>query len=502
MRRASSHVNVGFRCYTNHALDQFLEQLVEDGVDQLIRLGSRSKSTILQPLNIRAVSQRIQRTRTEKDNLWIYRRRLTDDADEADALLKAMKHADTWQSIEAYLQTHHPRHYSELFGEHNAQWDTAKTRKKDIIQRWLRKGPAASNGAFTERPLSIRSLQQSTLSELSRPERAMLHDRWVEDIRNDIIWKLGRSIETYSSAADAYDRCRLEIDLRCLEQAKVVGVTTSGLARNIDILRRLRAKTLICEEAGEVLEAHMLTALLPSLEHVILIGDHQQLRPRFQNYDLSIENPIGDKFGLDVSLFERLVRQENSGRSIAFSSLEIQRRMHPSISRLIRDTIYPKLQDDQSVSEYPIVNGVRTRLYWLDHQEQEARAGSQQSNYRSHWNDHEVELTAAFVSHLIRQGTYRSEDIVILTPYVEQLRRIQTRLSNAFEILVDERDLEELGMGDNSDLLSPVRRAVPRKTTLFEQLRVATVDNFQVCVQAYNSLKRLTLENRVKKQRS
>ena len=62
--------------------------------------------------------------------------------------------------------------------------------------------------------------------------------------------------------------------------AKVVGVTTSGLARNLNLLRRLPSKVLLCEEAGEVLEAHLLTALLPSIEHAILIGDHEQLRPK------------------------------------------------------------------------------------------------------------------------------------------------------------------------------------------------------------------------------
>lgn len=38
------------------------------------------------------------------------------------------------------------------------------------------------------------------------------------------------------------------------------------------------------EEAGQVLEAHILGSLVPSVEHLILIGDPLQLRPTLNNY--------------------------------------------------------------------------------------------------------------------------------------------------------------------------------------------------------------------------
>lgn len=44
-------------CYTNHALDQLLEHLVDSGVKQVIRIGSRSKSERLSNLNLRVVAQ-------------------------------------------------------------------------------------------------------------------------------------------------------------------------------------------------------------------------------------------------------------------------------------------------------------------------------------------------------------------------------------------------------------------------------------------------------------
>lgn len=54
---------------------------------------------------------------------------------------------------------------------------------------------------------------------------------------------------------------------------------------------------------------------------------------------LCVQTESGQGYDLDRSLFERLVRQ-----GFPVATLEQQRRMRPSISRLIRNTIYPSLQ--------------------------------------------------------------------------------------------------------------------------------------------------------------
>ena len=114
-------------------------------------------------------------------------------------------------------------------------------------------------------------------------------------------------LDLYRHINNSLKKCHQELDLRCLLRAHIIGVTTIGLARNLDILRRVRAKVVVFEEAGEVLEVYTLTVLLPSVEHAILIGDHEQLRPQINNYEFQYDNPRGAKFSLDISLFERLV---------------------------------------------------------------------------------------------------------------------------------------------------------------------------------------------------
>ena len=67
----------------------------------------------------------------------------------------------------------------------------------------------------------------------------------------------------------------------------------------MNLLAKLEYNVAICEEAGEVLEAHTLCFLKSNLQHLILIGDHLQLRPHISSYDLSAEN----KGGVSICMF-------------------------------------------------------------------------------------------------------------------------------------------------------------------------------------------------------
>lgn len=64
----------------------------------------------------------------------------------------------------------------------------------------------------------------------------------------------------------------------------------------------LENKIVIVEEAAAIFEAHIITALSTKCEHLILIGDHVQLRPSPSVYRLAT------RYQIDVSLFERLVK--------------------------------------------------------------------------------------------------------------------------------------------------------------------------------------------------
>ena len=215
------------------------------------------------------------------------------------------------------------------------------------------------------------------------------------------------------------------------------------------------------------------------MEHAILIGDHEQLRPQINNYELQHDHPRGERYALDLSLFERFIKPKYGAPELPFSSLKTQRRMHPSISELIRSTLYPQLDDHQSVSNYPEVYGMRDRLYWLDHNKQEDKATPGSTAGFSKTNAFEVDMVAAMVSHIIRQGQYSSEDIAVLTPYLGQLRAIRQRLSSTLGIMIGDNDDEDMGAQEIKEDMNVPQTTQLRKSTLLRALRLSTVDNFQ-----------------------
>lgn len=466
-------------CYTNHALDQLLEHLIKDGVEQLIRLGSRSKSELLQNLTLHHISKEMRPTKLEGQEKYRHFQNLDIVLDEIEELMPGLRDSARWSNVKDYLETHQDGHFQQLFGrgvdEHGFQ--EVKGKRFNVLNSWIKGAPKRITSTRT-----ISDLLDTDLNDMSGVERSALHKHWVQQSTSELNRRFLHLLNSYGHIKDSLKKCHQELDLRCLLRAHVIGVTTTGLARNLDVLCRVRAKVVMIEEAGEVLEAHTLTALLPSVEHAILIGDHEQLRPQINNYEFQHENPRGAKFSLDISLFERLIHPQLGYPKLFYSSLEIQRRMYPSISKLIRSTLYPTLQDHPSVLTYPEVDGMRKRLFWLDHNKKEDNSSLHSVQSVSKTNTWEVEMVAALVSHLVCQGVYRNEDIAVLTPYLGQLQRLKQRLRSSFAIVVGDRDLEDLeakGLDNGIGEETTTTMGNVRKTSLLDALRIATVDNFQ-----------------------
>lgn len=464
-------------CYTNHALDQLLEHLLDDDVEQIIRMGSRSKSERLSELNLRKVALKLPRTRTENSDIWGLQKQLDKEVKAIKNLLTSIASGRSAKGLQRLLEETNVDHFGQLFGtmdEDNFK-DVRHGDSNRILWNWL--NGHFDRGGRPDRPTD--ELQWSNLHMMSNSERAALFSRWLSENFNKHIGPLVRRIKAFRGFKADLQRVKNEVDLRVLNQADIIGVTTSGLARNLELLRNLDSKVLLCEEAGEVLESHLLTALLPSIEHAILIGDHQQLRPRINDYDLQQGSPRGDQYSLDKSLFERLVVPADGGITLPFSRLDTQRRMHPVISRLVKDTLYPTLID--AAPPYPEVAGMKQRLFWFDHKHPEAAAEQDALMAKSLTNTFEVEMTAALVSHLVKQGSYKAEDIAVLTPYRSQMRKLRDRFTGFFEIVMNDRDIEELQREGDESAEDSTTSAGPvgRKATLIQALRLATVDNFQ-----------------------
>ncbi|KAM4688146.1 NFX1-type zinc finger-containing protein 1-like [Discoglossus pictus] len=250
-----------------------------------------------------------------------------------------------------------------------------------------------------------------------------VHDVWQLPIRER--WELyrwWRSLYLTDSRLQIFDlenqyqiginrmaELRNQEDLLILQEADIIGMTTTGAAKFRKILQNIRPKIVVVEEAAEVLEAHIITALSSGCQQLILIGDHQQLRPSTTVFELA------KNFNLEVSMFERLIRM-----NIPYVRLDYQHRMRPEIARLLTPHIYDQLENHESVLNFHNIKGIHKNLFFVDHNhlEEHIKEG------KSHQNAHEAAFVRSLCLYLIHQG-YSPSEITILTTYSGQLYCIQ-----------------------------------------------------------------------------
>ncbi|TFK44429.1 hypothetical protein BDQ12DRAFT_672980 [Crucibulum laeve] len=311
---------------------------------------------------------------------------------------------------------------------------------------------------------------------MSLQERERLHAYWTQWLRDDLYRNHVKDFEDlrkrHAETLKTYNEGKDEIRRQLLRNIDIVGCTTTGAATLTSLLKGLEPHIMLVEEAGQVLEAHILGSLVPSVEHLILIGDPLQLRPTLNNYSLSMDSPRGSKlYKFDMSLMERL-----SSSDFPMSQIDVQRRMRPTISNLIRKTLYPRLVDHDLVKLYPDVRGFSCNVFFFDHKHKEN--GGASDDLASKYNIFEVDMIKDLVLYLLRQGCYSQEgDIVVLCAYLGQLARVRDALSDTVAVVIDERDMEALAEREEEYVLDAETHVEHVKVS--KRVRLRTVDNYQ-----------------------
>ncbi|KAJ7333532.1 NFX1-type zinc finger-containing protein 1 [Desmophyllum pertusum] len=267
---------------------------------------------------------------------------------------------------------------------------------------------------------------------LSLEDRWRLYRRWLIDVRERYRRDISYLQYGFEAGVRRLKETKGKLDLEILERADVVGMTTTGAAKHRELLGKLQPRITIVEEAAEVLESHIVTSLTPACQHLILIGDHQQLRPNPTVYDLA------KHYNLDVSLFERMVKN-----GMPFTRLRLQHRMRPEISKML-DHIYfePKLENHESVMNFGSIKGVARNAFFVDHEETEV--GTTKENVifiKRQWilpwkekagqMNTEAKFMAALCRYFILQG-YEREQITVLTAYTGQLIQLKNEMPKDF----------------------------------------------------------------------
>ena len=85
-------------------------------------------------------------------------------------------------------------------------------------------------------------------------EKKLILDHWKKLIHQDCIECLMLNTQFQRQQIEELNFLSLEYKSRFLQSADVIDLTTTGVATHTPLLHRVASKTLICEEAGEVLE--------------------------------------------------------------------------------------------------------------------------------------------------------------------------------------------------------------------------------------------------------
>lgn len=460
-------------CYTNHALDQFLELLVKSGIKNLIRVGGRSKSIHLESYLLKSarkdpqykdlkhsasslrskhavLTKRLTRLastiRTYKENIvktGVIKEEIGHLLEQFAWIAKGYDRLDTvllnW-----------------LFDKDIRCLSACRCKNTEAVivcthclsdSEWKKKAILLLTGTAVLSSSDIDSSRNIFDPSFPINERWCLYRGWVKSVCDKISYDIESQYDEFDTLSCELKEANNAVDIQILQDRTIIGITTSKAAESWEILNAVQPQVVIAEEAAEVFESHLLSCLVLGCQQLIMIGDHQQLRPKPSVYELE------KHYRLDISMFERLIRND-----FPCDQLRVQHRMRPEISANLR-FFYKALEDHSEVKQYNPVMGISQSLFWIDHTCKE----DTKRDCDSYTNMHEVNYVVALCQYILLQG-YLSSQITVLTMYKGQMFAIQKEISSISRSFSEKLKEDNLNIYKHGDV---------------GNVRVDVVDNFQ-----------------------
>ncbi|KAL3469205.1 P-loop containing nucleoside triphosphate hydrolase protein [Aspergillus californicus] len=457
-------------CYTNHALDQFLEDLLDIGIDssEIVRLGSKS-STRTAHLSLSAQGSNFSRSSAS----WRIIDELKNKVNELNGSFAAAFNAYSAFKLTAgtlieFLEFEESEFYDAFTPPEQEDGMTLVGEKGKTVtahylfDRW-------SQGKGHSLPsLDHLSSAARQVWEISKSARQTKINEWTQKLLEEQV----ENVQTLMTRLDKYqeklERIWGEKTRDILRSKRIIGCTTTAAAMNARDLNIISPGVVLLEEAGEILESHVITAMGSRTKQLIMIGDHKQLRPKVKSYALSVEKGTG--YDLNVSLFERLVEQ-----GYPHSTLAKQHRMVPEISSLVRNLTYPDLLDGDKTMNRAPTRGLQDRVIFFNHTHEEEMLKQVADRHDSEGagtkqNIFEAQLVLKIVRYLGQQG-YGTDKLVVLTPYLGQLHLLRGELSKEADPVLNDLDSYDLV---RAGLMSQASAQHVKKP-----IKLSTIDNYQ-----------------------
>ena len=133
----------------------------------------------------------------------------------------------------------------------------------------------------------LSELKKRNLWDIPSEHRGPVYRHMQQVLKAAITKKFRELAREYEAASQDAKVGLWELDYNYLKQTKVIGMTTTGLSKYRGLIQSLNPRVVLVEEAAETLEAFVSVACFKSLEHLILVGDHQQLRGHCNDQELA-----------------------------------------------------------------------------------------------------------------------------------------------------------------------------------------------------------------------
>lgn len=271
-----------------------------------------------------------------------------------------------------------------------------------------------------------------------------------------ILYRLfeGNSKEIIDLLQDYQRFCRLKNEIEnqhkvhILKDMMVIGMTITGASIQHDLLSQIKPGTILVEEAAEVLEPQLIAAMGNWCEHLILIGDHKQLRPPVESIDLV------KQYSFDVSMMERLITN-----GLDFATLSLQNRMRPEFAEMLVD-IYPNLRSNYSrVSRNTPPPCVSSSMFFWNH------SSHDEKHHHTFTNEEEAIRAVKLALFFIQQG-HEPRKITILGAYLRQVRLIRVLMTKAVQ--------------DHSEIMDLHKKEKDQgKASEVNKVKIQSIDNYQ-----------------------
>eukprot|EP00026_Physarum_polycephalum_P000205 Phypoly_transcript_00205.p1 GENE.Phypoly_transcript_00205~~Phypoly_transcript_00205.p1 ORF type:complete len:1663 (+),score=204.04 Phypoly_transcript_00205:71-5059(+) len=281
--------------------------------------------------------------------------------------------------------------------------------------------------------------RRENLSQLNPRQRAIFLLAVLASARARIQRGFAETMQDYNTVCSDLQDTIDGVKLQILRKARVVGFTVTGGAIHSRLISALKPSVVIVEEAGEVLEPHMIAALPSTVKHYIQIGDHKQLQP-------TCDFKLAKVTNFAVSQMERMINNNSP-----HVTLRLQNRMRTEFVPFLAQ-FYPNLESNPRVDERPAPPCMGASFaFWAHHSIEVSDRCGVISNPR------EADMAVFLASWLSWHSTETGKDITILALYKGQVNLIKNKL---------------LKLSEDQNLPAAYREAL-------SNIFVGTVDNFQ-----------------------